>query len=1015
MTDQPTILRQQELTGSLAQWLMDTVNTQPGWDQLRLDLKPVGPRWFLRVTEHRSGLQAGNAGELDPRASAFNDAQELRQASYSYPGGTWFDASVIVSASGWPQPRYSLDARFNFDDEPQPWSETEPELTDELLTADLERFPRSAEATPGWIAARIGLPVGGPTGASAAVAQEAAAASAGPAEPPVLHSDVLTVRVDRDAVSVPGSPRHQRRQFELDRNASLQDVLEHVGLPLMFTDGQGRWTVVAEGDGGTERIAAVVSQGTPEPRQQPPARIEWVTDAAPADLLKADGALYLTYRSTPGPADEVTAAAQRGQLWEPAKSHGPVDNAALRAAIGIFAAAPGQEAFLNVLRQAMAGELLLDVTGSGPDAAAGRLAVTTAATPDGGTALVAFTRQEELGRFRANAGTPGENVQSLAQPAVGVLDFFLRDERYGALYLDPAGPACALARRDVQFALASPHHDRLKNLLAEQPSQQQLFMALCGEGQQQLLLAERTVNGRPQPVVVPGEGERPAPVLLAFTSAAEVAAYDSSLGFRPFDADWILKFVVDQGIGGLRINPAGPSATMSGYQLWHILGNPERKEAPAPEEELERVFGRESEFARIIGELGGSRPVRKENRVEFSAVDMRFGIQLTDGGYELRSGERAVGYNFPPSAVFSHAEDAARQLLADVGEIARHIRGGSRLFGDVRPAADFAAGRDQGRETLTWQVAGGSRRASFRSVNGAGLFSRFATATLGQIRDAILSEHGVLDFTTDVSGRPAPEAVAEEPAVRERAVQEPAAARQPAAGAVAVPGEGATIGELVRSFVAGCESILGADTVRLNPPAAADALEAWVAELGESFSRQLRDLYETADGQAEWPSSFLFGEARFLPLAEVTGLNRVLERNFRLSRYGNVRDPLDPEDPALQPVQFDVKWIPFARTGGGEVLAVDTNPGPAGQYGQIIRANGPAGSYPEVVASSLVDLLRGNLMMLADGEFIVTSAGAGDLESPEELDAPVIDDAGEPRFVIMVEEGADGTDFLPRR
>jgi cell wall assembly regulator SMI1 len=934
LTDQPTILRQQELTRSLAQWLMDTVNSQPGWDQLRLDLKPVGQRWFLRVTEHRSGLQAGNAGELDPRASAFTDAQELRQASYSYPGGTWIDASVIVSASGWPEPKYSLDARFNFDDEPQPWSEAEPQLTDELLTADLERFPRSAEATPGWIAARIGLPVGGPAGAPApaAVPQEAAAAPAAPAEPPVLRTDVLTVRVDRDAVSVPSSPRHQRRQFELDRNVSLQDVLDYVGLPLMFTDGQGCWTVVAEGDGGTERIAAVVSQGTPEPRQQPPARIEWVTDASPADLLKDDGALYLTYRCTTGPADEVTAAAQRGQLWEPATSKGAVDNAVLRDAIGVFAASPGQEAFLNVLRQAMAGELLLDVTGSGPDAAAGKLAVTTVATPDGGTALVAFTRQEELGRFRANAGTPGENVQSLAQPAVGVLDFFLRDESYGTLYLDPAGPACALARRDVQLALASPHHDRLKNLLAEQPSQQQLFMALCGEGNQ-LLLAERTVNGRPQPVVVPGEGERPAPVLLAFTSAAEVAAYDSSLGLRPFDAGWILKFIVDQGMGGLRINPAGPSATMSGYQAWHILGNPAREQAPAPADELERVFGPDSEFAQIIADLGGSRPVRKDNRVEFSAVDMRFGVQRTDDGYELRSGERAVGYRFPPSAVFSNAEDAARQMLEDIREIERHIQ-------SLKPPA-------------------------------------------------------------------------QEPAAQPPAAQEPAA--QPTAGSLPVPGEGATIGELVRSFVAGCESILGADTVRLNPPAAADALDAWAAELGDSFSRQLRELYETADGQAEWPSSFLFGEARFLPLAEVTGLNRVLERGFRLSRHGNVRDPLDPEEPALQPVQFDVQWIPFARTGGGDVLAVDTNPGPAGQYGQIVRAGGPAGSYPEVVASSLADLLRGNVTMLAEGEFLVTAAGSGDLESPEELDAPVIDDAGEPRFVIMVEDGADGTDFLPRR
>ena len=179
---------------------------------------------------------------------------------------------------------------------------------------------------------------------------------------------------------------------------------------------------------------------------------------------------------------------------------------------------------VDVLRQAMGGQLLVDVTGS--DAASPRVHVEEG--PEGVPALAAFTRQEELGRFHQERGdVAADQVSSLALPGLAVLRMMLQNAELGWLYVDPAGPTCALARRDVEFAVQGSPNTAVKDALAGTPSQQQLFAALAGS--EALFLGDRVEQGRSVPATIPATETEPTVRLAVFTSAAEVAAYDPSL------------------------------------------------------------------------------------------------------------------------------------------------------------------------------------------------------------------------------------------------------------------------------------------------------------------------------------------------------------------------------------------------------------------------------------------------------------------------------------------------------
>lgn len=144
-----------------------------------------------------------------------------------------------------------------------------------------------------------------------------------------------------------------------------------------------------------------------------------------------------------------------------------VDHSVLRRAVAEFAAQPGQQRCYDVLRSCMYGELLLDTTGSSaltgtPFAHGSELRIHGGSGPNGGKALFAFTRNEEIARRHP----PGTATQSLVQSAVATLEF-ARSQGYAWLYIDPAGPTCALSATEIDFALRNPNNETLKKALAD--------------------------------------------------------------------------------------------------------------------------------------------------------------------------------------------------------------------------------------------------------------------------------------------------------------------------------------------------------------------------------------------------------------------------------------------------------------------------------------------------------------------------------------------------------------------
>lgn len=567
MSSMPGMMGQQALASSLAQWLLGAVNTKPGWDSLSLDLKPIGTHMMMRIREERSGLTGGNSGELDPSTQPYADAVALRQAAYHPQGGTWLSTTITVGAKGWPEPTLSTETANNFDDEPETWVQGEPALSAEVLLEDFTAFPRIERAVPEWVKDRVtaaGYQV--PLVLPADSSQEPAAVveTAVPAGVSAESSeDELTVRVDRDGLELEGEKRPQRRQYQLPADSTLKSVLEYVGIPLQFTDGHGLWVVQQGGGFATDPLLAVVAQGVGNDDGSVAATIDLLTNVSPSEALAKDGSFYLYYRSVPGPVAEVTAAAREGKMWTRSRGAEAVNNGDVRAAVVRFAEKPGPATMLNVLRQALAGELLLDVTGSTFEPGS-PLKINTVTTPQGAEMLVAFTNQEQYAKF---AGVSADDGKTLAQPSADVLRYVVSKELAG-LWIDPAGPTCQVGRGEIAFGLEGLNSP-LKDVLATGPSMQEVFNVLA-EPNASLLVAD--APGGEGPLTVPAAGGGNA--LLAFTSMAEVAAYDSSLKAREFPAGWLAGMAVSNRLAEIRINPLGPSFVLSGFQLWHMLGNP---------------------------------------------------------------------------------------------------------------------------------------------------------------------------------------------------------------------------------------------------------------------------------------------------------------------------------------------------------------------------------------------------------------------------------------------------------
>ncbi|WP_454083809.1 SseB family protein [Georgenia sp. Marseille-Q6866] len=594
MTQQSPDPVQQEVLSVLARWMVDSFPAEPGWDELHLQLRPLRDVVSFRVVEVRGEERTARLGRLTADQPPYTLARRLQDLSAQPEQGTWIEAALTLSAVGWPEPTFTVTGRFNRDGEPAPWREGEEPLDATDLVHHLTRYPRRDEAVPGWMAQRItaaGLAVPGPRGAeettagTAATAPEpegaAVASIAEPGDRP--RPEVLDIAVDRDGPVLADGTRPGRRRLRLGGSLRLLDVLETVGVPLSFIDDRGTWIVRLGESRDAGQILAVVEQGPgASTGAVPDARVHLLTEAQPADLLDEDGRLLLYYCSVPGELEVVLDSARLGEIVPPPAPATPPDNALVRAAVAEFAADPGPRRMLHVLRQALGGKLVVDATGSelpAPGTPAPELRLTTLTAPDGSRALAAFTSNAALAEFRAKAATAEERVTGIAQAGTALLETFRKAEELGWFLIDPNGPSCAIGRKEVELALAAPSASAVKDLLTGPHTAQELVTALSEPGTD-LFIAHTETDGRAGPVLVRDRTDG-KPVLLAFTSPVEVAAYNPDFGARRLPAGALLQLVVANRAKALLINPSGPQGVLPLAQVWHALGNPELPPAPA--------------------------------------------------------------------------------------------------------------------------------------------------------------------------------------------------------------------------------------------------------------------------------------------------------------------------------------------------------------------------------------------------------------------------------------------------
>lgn len=156
MAEMPRMIRQQQLTSSIAQQLLQELNTGSGWDELSLEAVPVGDDISAMVRQRTGDEVVSNGGVLARDLQLSKDVLSLREATYEPGSGTWISALITISATGWPEPNLSPSASFNYDSDPFAAEGAEVTLSAEMLAADLTRFPRQRANIPQWVVDRIG-------------------------------------------------------------------------------------------------------------------------------------------------------------------------------------------------------------------------------------------------------------------------------------------------------------------------------------------------------------------------------------------------------------------------------------------------------------------------------------------------------------------------------------------------------------------------------------------------------------------------------------------------------------------------------------------------------------------------------------------------------------------------------------------------------------------------------------------------------------------------------------------
>ena len=232
----------------------------------------------------------------------------------------------------------------------------------------------------------------------------------------------------------------------------------------------------------------------------------------------------------------------------------------------------GYKTMFEVLRQCTSGELLLDITASKwADPAKGfqpgdTLAVGQIVDLAGKRLLLAFTSNEHLAVYLKGA-TP----MSLAQPTTAIMKQAMTD--YEGIAIDAGSPDTMFIAHSAEIARALTDdpavNEPLKTALVLQRAFPEL-LALAAEAAV-LFIATKEVRDEAGeitsifvPHVIDPNGERYTP---AFTSPAEVWAWDTELNARPTQFANIVRASLEDGHNGVVINPGGVSPRIPSADL----------------------------------------------------------------------------------------------------------------------------------------------------------------------------------------------------------------------------------------------------------------------------------------------------------------------------------------------------------------------------------------------------------------------------------------------------------------
>ncbi|MEX5255594.1 SseB family protein [Kocuria arenosa] len=386
----------------------------------------------------------------------------------------------------------------------------------------------------------------------------------------------LRVREQRGQEVVPGTAGPIKEDSAVI--PAVEQLRENVHVP-----GRGTWftaTVVILAEGWpepTHRIGGTYDLDG-EPRQ-------WGTEGpfTAQDVLAHLERFPRTRARIPAWAAEL---AQQDGVELPALAPGaeqPADpegvvHPLVRAAVDRFASAPDNKAMIEVIRQCMAGSLLLDVTASdlvegrggetvGPEST---LRVQTLREPDGTRSLAAYTSAAEAQAMFDRHHPDGGKPVLLRESAVKVLKMLADDPQHDHLVIDPARQGCRISRPQVEWAMRAPRNDAVKTAMLENNMSQLLAGLLAPDAM--LLLGARVQDGRAVPVYAKPQEEGAAPdTLMLFTSAPEIAALDTTLEVRSAPARQALRFALDAGARRISINARPPVATLTADQLRDLL------------------------------------------------------------------------------------------------------------------------------------------------------------------------------------------------------------------------------------------------------------------------------------------------------------------------------------------------------------------------------------------------------------------------------------------------------------